>query len=548
MKNLFTIVAVIFFLLPVGVKAEGGGSSSNPKIKLTWGQEYQLPKGLADIGFVGNAREGYIQFGHRYGKSLSMQRFTPSLKLTSEKIVDLKKMPKGYMIDEFVQWDGNTYMFYSTWDKPAQKEHLFVQKIDVTKGDFASGANEIIATDKVLGNIVVTGFYQFQAAHKYKMIFSSDSSKLFVYVKYAREKGEAKGSNDEYGLWVFDKNFKVLWTKRVKMPYDEKKMSIEDVDCDRAGDYLFLSKAYNDDSRKDIKDNAPNFHFEVLKFAPGSDKPVVIPFDFKDKYVAQLTLLEDLDGNVVCCGFYGEKDAKGKLRAERGRVDGSFFLKIDPSTNKIEKIHKGFYEIPQEYFKEYVGEKAEKKIEKKEEKGEEFAASNMRLRHVIFNSDGSMMLLGEEYYMTVTTYMNGNHMETRYTYYYLDILAQRIDASGEESWTRKIPKRQIGSSTFGAGFKVMPYNGDNYLFFLDNMKNLNITKDQAPVTHSMGWGGVLMGVKLDANGDTKKSVMFDTREVKEKIDITSADEVAPGTLIARTWNKKVSKICLISLQ
>jgi len=547
MKNRYLIALLALFLLPVRAMSEGGGSA-NPKIKLSWGQPYKLPKGNSPAGFIGNLREGFVQISERYGKQMTFQRFSPALKLTSEKTIDLKSMPKGYMIDEFVEWSGTTYMFYSTWDKKNRREHLLVQKMDIVKGDLAGSPNELIETDKVTGTLVVTGFYQFQAANKYKISFSSDSSKLFVYVKYAREKGEARGSNEDFGLWVFDKNFKVLWTKRVKMPYDEKKMTVEDVQCDRMGEYLFLAKAYNDDSRKDIKDNAPNFHFEVLRFKAGSDKPNVIPFDFKDKYVSQLTLLEDLDGNVVCCGFYSDKDSKGKLKAISGKVDGSFFLRLDLEKNSIEKVHKGFYPIPDSWFKEYIGEKAEKKVEKKEAKGEDLSASNMLLRHVIFGADGSLMLLGEQYYYVVTTYSDGKSTYTRTTYYFLDILAQYIDGSGELAWTQKIPKRQIGGTTFGAGFKVMPYNGANYIFFLDNMKNLNITKDQAPAVHAMGWGGVLMGVRLDSKGDMKKSVMFDTREVKEKVDITSADEVAPGTLVARTFEKKESKICLITLE
>lgn len=531
-------------LLPAFLFSQG----SNPKLKLTWGQDYELPKGHFDLGFIGNKKDGFVQISHQYGKSLSLQRFSPSLKLTSEKLIDLKGMAKGYMVEDFIQWGGQTYWLYSTWDKPAKREHLYVQKIDVVKGDLAGTAQQLIETDKVLGSGValMSSFsFNYQATGKYKVSFSSDSNKLFIYVKYPHEFKDDAKDYEEYGLWVFDRNFKVLWAKQIKMPYTEKKITIKDVQCDRQGDYMFLVKVYNDDTRKDIRDNAPNFHFEILKYETGASKPNIIPFDFGDKYVAQLELIENTQGDIICCGFYGEKDQKGKLRAIDGKVDGSFFMKLNQESNKLEKIHKGFYEIPQSVFKEYVSDKTAKKIDKKAEKGEDMSENNLELRHVIFGDDGSLMLLGEQYYSVTVTYRDGNMTYTRTTYYYLDIIAQYIDANGNEAWTKKIPKRQISQSSFGFSFKIMPYNGFNYVFFIDNLKNLNLAKDEAPAV--TGPGGVLMGVRLDKTGNMQKFEVFDPRELKERIDIVDADQLDANTLIDRVWKKKVSKICLMEI-
>jgi len=258
--------------------------------------------------------------------------------------------------------------------------------------------------------------------------------------------------------------------------------------------------------------------------------------------------MEDEKGQTVCAGYYGNQEKNGKLRRAAGKVDGAFLLRLDNVNNKLVNIQKGFYEIPNEIFKEYETERTVKKMEHKEEKGEDLSATSLDLRHVVFKDDGSILILGEEYYVVVTTVNNGKSSYTTYHYHYNYIIAQYIDSTGKLVYTKKIPKNQIGNNTtFGLGFKLLPYNGNDYVFFLDNMKNLSISADEVPAVHTAGAGGVLMAVRIDEKGKMQKAKIFDTREEKEKIDIVNADQVGPNTLIGRTWNKKMSKICLINI-
>lgn len=537
--------------------------AQEPKIKLTWGQQYALPKKHADLGFLGNMKDGFLQIGHDNGKTLSLQKFSPALKLVSEKTIDLKSMPKGYDVEKFVSWGGKYYWMFTTWTKSEGKERLFVQEIDIEKGNLKGSAKELIACDKVQGAVIATGVYQFQKTDKFKIQFSSDSTRMYVYVVFVNESRDDSKNKMKYGFWVFDNNFKVQWsTPSIYMPYTEKKMDAKDVTVDNNGNFLFLGRVFNDETEKEIVNDEPNFHFEIIKFSQGAKKASTIPFQFTDKFVSQVALFEDAQANVVCAGFYSGKDKNGKLKNIGTRVDGSFFLKLDVNGEKLDNIHKGFYEMPTSVFKDYEKQKTQRKLDAKEDKGENLSASNLRLRNIVFNEDGSLLLVGEEYYYRTYQYRCGNSWCTRTTYYYQDALAQYIDASGTLSWTKKIPKNQVGSFTFGLGIRVLPYNGSNYMFFLDNEKNLNITPDQVPVTHSAGWGGVLVAVKLDAVGDLKKTKIFDTKTMNQRVDVLDADQVGPNMLITRSavgsnnanFNFRYmnggepSKICLIAIE
>ncbi len=533
--------------------------ASDPKIKLTWGQEYILPKKHFDLGFLGNNEVGYMQIGHLYGKSLSLQKFSPTLKLESEKLIDLRTLPKGYDSELFSEWNGSSYWFYTTWNKKEGKERLFVQNVDLKKGDLSGKSKELIQCPKVTGSLVVTGVYQFHKGNKFKISFAKDSSKMFVYVNYPNASKINAKNYEEYGFWVFDKNMNVIWSKpNVKMPYTENKLSIIDFHGDKDGNFLLLSKVFNDESTKEIVDNAPNFHYEILKFSKDANGRS-INFNFDDKYVSQIIIFEDPKFNIVCSGFYANKDKNGKLKANKSKVDGSFILKLNAASDKMEKFQQGFYEIPNEVFREYEKGIAAKKLEKGNEKGEDQSAYNILLRKVIFNEDGSAVLVGEEYYRSVVTHNNGRNITYTYHYYFKDVLVQYIGKDGAQSWVKKVPKNQHGiNSTWGLSVRVLPYKGSNYLFFLDDMKNINLPKDKAPVTHIAGWGGVLMAVRLDEVGEMKKTKVFDTREVKNRIDIMNADKVGDGMLIDRTQfgtspyaafrPNSPSKICLIKVE
>lgn len=457
-------------------------------------------------------------------------------------------MPKGFAFRQVLEWNEKYYWMFDVYDKKTEQEHLFVQEIDLDKGDLKGSAKEILHCKKI-GNW-----------YKWTIGFSSDSSKMFAYVKFPNEFRDDSKNYMEYGCWVFDKDMKSIWAEpSIRMPYTEKKMDVYDIQGDREGSLLFLSRVFNDDSKKEIKDNTPNFHFEILKFSAGNKKPTSIPFKFEDKYVAQVTMLEDLDGKIVCCGFYANQDKSGKLKANSYKLDGSFFLRLDTKDNKFVNVHKGFYEIPSEIFKLYESEKTQKKMDKKEDKGEDLSGFHMRLRNVIFGDDGSLLMVGEEYYYHTVTYTNGKSTYTRTYYYYNDIIAQYIDGTGNLSWTKKIPKKQSGvDNTYNLGFRILPYNGGNYIFFFDNIKNLNPNPNDDVYPHSAGWGGVLMAVRLDKAGDMKKTKVFDVRELKEKVNFMDADRIGDNTLICRSAEGKVnpftgqssgpSKICLVTVE
>jgi hypothetical protein len=115
------------------------------------------------------------------------------------------------------------------------------------------------------------------------------------------------------------------------------------------------------------------------------------------------------------------------------------------------------------------------------------------------------------------------------------------------AWTVKIPKSQVGSAGRGGmSYKYFGHEGDNYFFYLDNVKNLNLSPDQPPAKHQDGAGGFLTICKIDAAGNVTKGNLFDIRESDVRIWPAEMDRLTTNTLFGRAFGDGKSKMMKIT--
>lgn len=516
-------------------------SVESSKFKTVFGSKYELPKKHYDLGFFGSPEEGLVQLSYRIGSDLTIQRFDSKLNVNKSEVIDIKKMPASFVNDDFRKLNGKYWWFYSTWDKKAEKEHLFAQQIDVKGGKLTGNAIDLVTATKLEGSLIATGFYKFAKANKYQMAGSQDKSKLLVLSRLATKTTDDSKSIDEFLINVFDHDLKKVWSKQVKMPYTEEMMDNIDYTIDNDGNVYLLAKVYEGKRKEKTKDDAPNYHYEMLRYATGGELKK-IPVTLEDKFINELYISAAADGNIVIAGYYSNA-------VFAGSSDGIFLVKIDKD-GTAKKYHKGYYEFPSEILKQYQSARAKKKMEKAESKGDkDIEAYSLDMRNIILDEDGSVLIAGEEYYVHSYTVYSGRSTYTRYVYYYNDILAMKIGANGEMEWCRKIPKRQKGGAGRGSmSFELVPFNGNYYFFYTDNVKNLSIKPDQVPAYHGDGAGGFLTYSTIDAKGNITKAKMFDYREKDINLWPADFEKVGDNQIINRAFDGRESKVLLITLQ
>jgi hypothetical protein len=535
---------VLLFLNSAVTAQEATGN-----ITFTFGDSYELPRKHDDIGFLGD-ESGYVQIGHDPHRSLSFQKFDNSLKLVKEQIVDLKDMPDDYQNVTFAQMGGKTYWFFCTWIRKEQVERLYAQEIDLANANVKGPAKEIASSEKLAGDPVTYGWYNYGITNKWNLYFTADSSKMLVQYRRRPEVKDDRKSWDIIGFQVFDQNLNDIWKKEIKMPYTEVKMDNEDYHVDPQGNVYTLARIYETDKNARKK---PNYRFEILKWSKENAELTKIPFRFTDKFVSSARLTQDPQGHLLVVGYYSKTNNRtGSLGfysyTSTSSTDGVFVLKLDQGTNELNNVMKGTYEFPASVLKQFESRRTQKRLEKKDD-NDNLEADNLTLRNIVINGDGSIQVYGEEYQLIVRTYYTGRTTRTTYEYDYNDILAMSIRPDGELDWVVKVPKQQMGSRGTGdMSFKLFTHGGNRYLFFMDNMKNLDIQKDERPALHRDGNGGVLMVVKINEEGKMFKSKIFDVREEDKTIRVADFSDVAVDKMMGRAFHRRESQLAFINFK
>lgn len=438
------------------------------------------------------------------GGVLTIQKFnSQKLELVSRKSYD--DFPKSSMLEKVLRLHNRYFVFYSLYNN--EKEELHVREIDFKSGKFTSAGVKVLSVNqKVTGDLAVSGFFNYATTGKYSFYHNSDSSKTLVTYRIRPETKSDKKNFDILGLSVFDQELDLMWSHEVTMPYTEKKMNTLDFAPDKNGNAYIVAQIFDDNSTKEKdKEGNPNYSIEIFKI-DSSGKLIKNPVNIPDKFIQTLWVYENPKGFMVCAGFYN----KGK---ETENADGIMVLGLD---NNGKQTNLNLYEIPVGILNQYRSAKSQRKNLKKNEDGAaEF--TDLKLTEVIFNKDGSMLLIGEQVFSVTRTSYTGTSGHSSYTqFYFNDILVTKVNSAGELAWMRKLPKQQKSGTAYGGlSYKYLSGAGAHYFLFLDNEKNRTLALDDVPEQHIDGQGGFLTYYKIDdETSKVTKSHLFDVRDVK----------------------------------
>ncbi len=362
--------------------------------------------------------------------------------------------------------------------------------------------------------------FAFGTTDKFDFLMSLDKKKMLIQYRKKPEVKRDTKSWDIIGMVSYDENMVNTSNNEIKMPYTERRMDVLDYAIDKEGTNYILAKVFHDDSNDDKKrkkDEEANYHVELFRIPSGSKEIDITKIEVKDKFINGLWLYESPNKKeMVCAGYYN-------IGKKTGFTDGMIVFKVGKE-GAIRDV--ATYEIPVEILNEYTSNRTKKKNNKKEEKGEaEFP--NLKLKELLIDEDGGLILIGEQQYMIVYNNSAGFNMgggftgNTRVSYHYNDLLITKIDGSGKMAWMKKIPKRQTGAAGKGGmSYKHIFTKGSHYFLFLDNVKNYSLPLDKGPAEHTDGKGGYFTSYKInDADGTSVNSSVFNVREMEDDMKI-----------------------------
>lgn len=486
------------------------------------------------------------------GKEVLIQKFdSEKPAFLKEKLYE-KFFPKNYRVESVLEMGESIYVFYSSWNGGDDKEQLFAAEIGFGKCEFVGQPKLLVQIDgKVAGKQSFSFFGgglrdMIQGTQdKFDFLQSHDKKKLLVQYRKKPEVKNDKKSYDVVGLITYDASLNQVSEREIKMPYTERRMNNLDYQLDNDGNLYLLTKVFHDDSnddKKKKKDEFANYHLELFFIKSESSELSISKFENKEKFITKLWLFDSPKNFTVCGGFFN--DGKGDLDDS----DGILAFKIDKSGKIYDEV---YHNIPVEILNQYESEKTKKKNEKKERKGEDAKFSDLELKNLIVNEDGSLVLIGEQDFVVshTTSSMNGG-VNTYYTYHYNDILASKISADGKLDWMKKIPKSQFGSrGQGGMSYQYFTANNHHYLIFLDNVKNIDLPIDKTPARHTDGKGGYLTAVKIaDNDGSISKSSILNGRDIEDfqmhQFSVNRVFKTSEDTFMLEVYKKKKEDVMI----
>jgi hypothetical protein len=497
MKKLVFVCLLIHFILPA------------QKITYSFSQPFETIKKHADLGFYRLSDNEYAELYYKKGEDMLIQIFDESFKaVKKQETIPLPKESDDYANEGFFSVKKDFFWFYSTWDRKTKTERLFALPFDKKALKFNSTEVKLVETGRL------------DPADKYRFYYSTDSNKLLVTYRVKPKERRDKLNKDIIGFNLFDDKMNKLYSAEIEMPYSEYDMNNMDYEIDSRGNiYMLASVRINNslDGEVNREKGADNlYRYELIRVNQSNNTLQAIKINLDNKYTNSVLLAEDLNHDIVITGYYSEKQNSNSS-------NGAYIIRLEYEGKTVKDIKTTYCEFPTETLKAYESERIKKKMDKKENKDGGLEASNLYFNKIVFYEDGSVLIIGEEYYVVSHTYYNGRTSYTTYTYYYEDLLVLKADKNGKTVWCTKIPKKQSGSGTAYLSYFHKNYNGEDYFFYNE--------------------GRDLLSVKLDQKGAMTKSTILNMKTEDISVYPRSFEAVNDHVIVDRIRSdKKESEI------
>ncbi|MES2733243.1 MAG: hypothetical protein V4714_15960 [Bacteroidota bacterium] len=425
---------LLFIMIPL---------SSIAQVDITLGTPYQVVDAFQKKYFYEGDKILSIKVMRT---NIFLQKFDAN-SLSLIKVTAYKDLPKNSVVEKIAKFANRYYIFYSLWDKKDEVEQLFSREIDFKSGVFINAGKLILKIEQKLTSSETSfesGSVTSYNIDKFNFYTSNDTSKIFIQSRLKPNTKNDSKSYDIININVFNQNFDPIWNQEIKMPYTEKKMNNIDYSVDYEGNAYILSMVY-DDNTTDIKKNkdaTPNYHLELLRVKANTNHIDITPIEVADKFINKIGLYEHPMHYMICAGFY----SNGKVL---DNINGVILFKIEKE-GKYSDINTYAIDKDQSAFK------------------------NLDLTEVIIEKDGSLLLIGEQYYVTEhhSSSANGRTI-IDYISHYDDMLLTKIDNVGKLSWMKRLSKRQMGGGQENKGYKYIREENNYNILFFDNSGLLN---------------------------------------------------------------------------
>lgn len=471
---------------------------------IRWGEPMKLKRKESSPTPIGSTESSFYS-RKRVKKTQLVQKYSlESLALVKENELDLTY--KGFdlnIVNDFIFADKVVFITYYI-DKKAKEKHYLIHELlkDSKLGNTIELAvtewskKKIVLTQKALKKLKSSSAYSFE------YIVSDDFESMLV--SYQNNDGDTE-------TVLFNKDIEEVERTKMEIPFENFKRT--SARLSNSGRLFMLGHEFTIEEtsglvKREIEKRG-DYHVLIHDAVTGDMENEKLDIN-KHIYESSLKILPD--ESVVVYGMYTNQTAKG--------VSGAFFQKLNSSLDvtftSLEEFEESFIT---QFWTARQKKKAEKKKKKKNPKKKAEPSLYSYIMHdLVIKENGDMVMLGEQYYMYVTsrTYTDANgNSHTTYTYHYIynDIIAVNCTKDGEITWKEKVKKRQHSTNDGGyySSFYTITQENNVYLMYNDKEGNMDDAEEatSSKEKRELKRDNVAALITFGEEGETTRTTLFD---------------------------------------
>ncbi len=491
------------------------------------GEKYKRIRSINTYHVASGNRLASIKKGRN---SMTIQRY--SLDNLKEDIKKRQVVEDKGDFETVMKLGGKAVVFYSINDK------AYAQKISLTGIVVEKPIQLVNDRENINRDFGFKSTYGFDAGgriNKFAFKKSADGKNLVVLFRI--ETGSNKA--DKIGIAVYSDALNLLWKRKVTLPYVSSRIQNEDFAIGNDGHFYMTASIFN--TELDDKDKLENtYHTEVFKITQDGSEVIKSKLDVSGKSITDAVIEQDDSGKIKISGFYAD-------RGNKSEISGVFSATLADNGTVSSVINSN---IPEENLQALILKREERINEGTQKENDMKDLENLRVNDIVFNADGSTVLLGEQRFVESFTTSSSSGSRTTYKYYYRDIFVFKLGVNGDMIWMHKLPKYQMGTiGKRSMSYKNFKNNGKHYLFYIDDFTNLKRSFDETPTRYFDGKKEFIYLTSYvidDTTGETTKEAILTGSDVRnarlDVLEITKAADLPNKDMILEAYDGKKNNL------
>ncbi|MEO0472093.1 MAG: hypothetical protein AAF206_20870 [Bacteroidota bacterium] len=432
------------FILFCGLMLSAHLFSQNLSASVDWGsKKVEFP--LTNVAMAGTSKGNPFVYGEPYGlmsyvngkpkNYIKIVQYDKELNVVSQGRASLRHRGRGRSFEQLFMLQNQLLFFTSYFNEEKQKNYLMVERLDHDRFKPLTQPKVLLSISEEKRN----------NRGRFNTLISPDSSKFLAFTSHQ----EPADSSEYIKFILLDSRCQELWRKSVIFPYTEKALDIKCTILNNEGDVFLYGRLTLTDEEVKAREaqGIPTPYRTVRKlFAYRKNGTEVREYElppWSKGRISQIKFRFKKNGDILCAGFY-EYD---------GLLKGSFHFTLDPGSGQQTDLE--ITPFGQSFLDELKSGK---------NSIASFLLKHMYLDYFQIMKDGSILLVGEEYFQrehSYTYYFDDadGHTDwktiTELYHYYLDVLVVKYRPDGQLDWYQRVPKIQRDTNPKFGSYRLL---------------------------------------------------------------------------------------------